>query len=98
MSQSRQPFQPMVISSSPVQRPSGEPVMDRSPQGSNQEKWLEFVSLVEDVLFVRWQNLGNGPADDVERLAMKRIADDLLAIKTHELGWPEPCRSKIHNS
>jgi hypothetical protein len=66
--------------------------MNRGPRASNPEKWLEFVSLMEDVLFVRWQSLGDGPAHDEERLAMKGIADDLLAIKTHELGWPEPNR------
>ena len=90
MTERQRSSQPLASSSNPVQRPCGEPAVGRSPRASNQEKWLEFVTLMEDVLFVRWQNLGDGPAADEERLAMKEIAEDLLTIKTRELGWPEP--------
>jgi hypothetical protein len=26
------------------------------------------------------------------RTAMKMAADDLLAVKIHRLGWPDPCQ------
>jgi len=46
--------------------------------------------LIEEILFLRWQALGAVEGHNDERDAMNLIADDLLAIKIHELGWPDP--------
>jgi hypothetical protein len=54
------------------------------------EKLLRSVLLVEEILFVRWQALGTIEGHNDERNAMKLIADDLLSIKIHKLGWPDP--------
>ena len=57
---------------------------------SQHEKLLHSVLLMEAILFVRWQALGTVEGHKEERDAMKRIADDLLSVKIHELGWPDP--------
>ena len=56
------------------------------------EKLLRSVLLVEEILFLRWQALGTVEGHNEERDAMQLIADDLLSIKIHKLGWPDPCR------
>lgn len=53
------------------------------------EKFL-LVLFIEELLFIRWLALGTAEGHDEERYALKLIADDLLAIKIHELGWPGP--------
>jgi hypothetical protein len=45
--------------------------------------------LVEEVLFLRWQDLGDDPTHNDERTAMKAIANDLWAIKIYKLRWPD---------
>ena len=61
-----------------------------NPVCSSQEKLLRSVLLIEEILFLRWQALGAVEGHNDERDAMNLIADDLLAIKIHELGWPDP--------
>jgi hypothetical protein len=63
-----------------------------NPVYSQHEKLLHSVSLVEEILFLRWQALGTVEGHNEERDAMQLIADDLLSIKIHKLGWPDPCR------
>jgi hypothetical protein len=89
MSEHQQSLQPITIFSSPVRRPSGESSIVKTPPGSHEEKLFQLVSLVEEILFVRWQSLDDDPAHNDERLAMKAIADDLLAVKIHKLGWAD---------
>ena len=96
MSQHQQSLQPIAISSSPAQRLRNEFSIGKSRRGSHEEKLFELVSFVEAILFVRWQSLDDDPAHNDERLAMEAIAHDLLAIKIHKLGWPDP--SRVHNS
>jgi hypothetical protein len=85
-------LQPIVISSSPARRKFGRASIGKTPRGSHEEKLFQLVSFVEDILFLRWQSLDNDPGHNAERLAMEAIADDLLAIKIHKLGWPDPSR------
>ena len=96
MSQHHQSLPPISISSGPAQRMCNEFSIGKSLQESHEEKLFELVSFVEAILFVRWQSLDDDPAHNDERLAMEAIADDLLAIKIHKLGWPDP--SRVHNS
>ena len=96
MSERQQSLQPIAISSSLAQRLCSEFSIGKNRRGSHEEKLFELVSFVEEILFVRWQSLDDDPAYNNERLAMEAIADDLLAVKIHKLGWPEP--SRVHNS
>jgi hypothetical protein len=87
-----QSLQPIAVSSSPARRPScGSSIAER-PRGSHAEKLLQIVSFVEEILFVRWQSLDDDPTHKDERLAMEAIADDLMVVKIHKLGWPDPSR------
>lgn len=63
-----------------------------NPVYSQYENLLHSVSFMEEILFVRWQALGAAEENNEERDAMKLIAQDLLSIKIHKLGWPNPCR------
>jgi hypothetical protein len=92
MSQHQQSLQPMAISSSLARRLSSEFSIGKNRRGSHEEKLFQLVSLVEAILFTRWQNLDDDPAHSAERLAMEAIANDLLAIKIHKLGWPDLSR------
>jgi hypothetical protein len=73
-----------------VRSPFRERYDGRTTRGSDQEKLLRLVSFLEEVLFVRWQKLDDDTAHNDERIAMKAIADNLLAIKICKLGWPDP--------
>jgi len=64
-----------------------------NPVYSQHERLLHSVSLVEEILFLRWQALGTVEGHNEERDAMQLIADDLLSIKIHKLGWTDPRRS-----
>jgi hypothetical protein len=96
MSQREQSLQPIAISSCLAQGLSNEFSIDKNRRGSHEERLFDLVSFVEAILFVRWQSLDDDPAHNDERLAMEAIADDLLAVKIHKLGWPDP--SRVHNS
>jgi hypothetical protein len=62
---------------------------------SQHENLLQSVSFVEEILFLRWQALETVEGNNEERDAMQLIAEDLLSIKVHKLGWPDPRRSSI---
>jgi hypothetical protein len=63
-----------------------------NPVYSKHEQLLHSVSFMEEILFLRWQALGTAEGNNEERDAMKLIAEDLLSIKIHKLGCPNPCR------
>jgi hypothetical protein len=53
------------------------------------EKLSDLVHAAEGALFVRWQELRENEGLE-ERVSMQAAADNLLAIKIHRLGWPNP--------
>jgi hypothetical protein len=53
------------------------------------EKLSDLVHASEGALFVRWQELRENEGLE-ERASMQAAADNLLAIKIHKLGWPNP--------
>lgn len=53
------------------------------------EKLSDLVHAAESALFVRWQELCENDSPE-ERASMQAAADNLLAIKIHKLGWPNP--------
>ena len=72
----------------PAQAPSWKVAYEKIVWESDAAKLLILVHATEDALFLRWQELCNGPTDKPERAAMSAAAADLLAIKLHKLGWP----------
>jgi hypothetical protein len=46
------------------------------------------VHLIEEALFLRWQELAGDPNHHNERNEMKRASANLLRVKTQRLGWP----------
>jgi hypothetical protein len=77
--------------------PEGQKFLQSDSSSSNpvyspHEKLLHAVSFMEKILFLRWQALGTAEGNNEGRDAMKLIAEDLLSIKIHKLGWPNPCR------
>jgi hypothetical protein len=72
--------------------PSWNTAYEKTMWESDAEKLLALIHAAEGELFERWQELGDDPAHTRERAAMKIAADDLLAIKIHRLGWPDPCQ------
>ena len=55
---------------------------------SDQQKLTELVQAAEHAIVLRLQELRFSPDHREERAELKRAAADLLAIKTHKLGWP----------
>jgi hypothetical protein len=55
---------------------------------SDQQKLTALVHAAEYANVLRLQELENSTDHHEERAEMKRAAADLLAIKTHKLGWP----------
>jgi hypothetical protein len=82
-------LQPSSAATNPARVPSWEHLSDKSASEAGEEGLLQLVSLVEEVLFLRWQDLGDDPAHNDERTAMKAIANDLWAIKIYKLRWPD---------
>jgi hypothetical protein len=59
---------------------------------SDTKKLLTEIHATEEALYFRWQEIGDDLDHAPERAAMQAAAEDLLAIKIHRLGWPDPCR------
>ena len=55
---------------------------------SDEQKLTELVHAAEFAIVLRLQELENSTDNQEERAEMKRVAEDLLAIKTYKLGWP----------
>jgi hypothetical protein len=49
-----------------------------------------LVQAAEYAIVLRLQELENSTDHHEERVEMERAAADLLVIKTHKLGWPDP--------
>jgi hypothetical protein len=80
---------PSSAATNPARGPSREPLSDKSAAEAGEEGLLQLVLLVEEVLFLRWQDLGDDPTHNDECIAMKAIANDLWAIKICKLRWPD---------
>jgi TRAP-type uncharacterized transport system substrate-binding protein len=50
----------------------------------------QLVYQIEEAIYQRFQELARGPSNAAEIQALKAAADNLLAIKVHKLGWPDP--------
>ena len=92
MSETQPSVQPSSIPPNSTEIPSWKTAYEKTMWELDKEKLLALIHAAEGELFERWQELGDGPAHTRERAAMKIAADDLLAIKIHRLGWPDPCQ------
>jgi len=54
----------------------------------DQAKLLKLVYATEEALFLRWQELHLSHEHEQELHKMALVCEDLLRIKTDELGWP----------
>jgi len=86
-----QSFQPTAAPSKAVEYTPWKTAYDRAVWELNTEMLLTAIHATEAALFDRWQELGNEPGHEAERDEMKAASADLLAIKIHKLGWPDPC-------
>jgi hypothetical protein len=83
----------LQVSSVPsVGIPSWKTAYEKTMWELDKEKLLALIHAAEGELLERWQELGDSTTHTRERTAMKIAADDLLAIKIHKLGWPDPCQ------
>ena len=83
----------LQVSSAPsVEIPSWKIAYDKTIWELDKGRLLALIHAAEGDLFERWQKLRDSPAHMRERAAMKMAAEDLLAIKIHRLGWPDPCQ------
>ena len=92
MSENEPSLQPSSVPFYSAEIPSWRATYERTMWELDKEK-LALIHAAEGELLERWQELGDSPAHTRrERAAMKIAADDLLAIKIHRLGWPDPCQ------
>jgi hypothetical protein len=80
---------PSSAATNPAGGLSRQHLSDQSTAEAGEEGLRQLVLLVEEVLFLRWQDLGDDPTHNDERAAMKAVANDLWAIKIYKLGWPD---------
>jgi hypothetical protein len=81
-----------VPAKSPAKISSWKTIYENTIWELDAKKLLALIHATEAALYLRWQELSNGPENTGERAAMKAAAKELLAIKLHKLGWPDPCR------
>ena len=63
--------------------------LQKALRENDPDKLLQYVHASEIAIFYRWQELGES-IDPGEMASMRAAADNLLAIKTHKLDWPQP--------
>ena len=85
-------LQPSSIPPNSAEIPSWKIAYERTMWELDKERLLALIHAAEGELFERWQELGDSPAHARERAARQIAADDLLAIKSHRRGWPDPCQ------
>jgi hypothetical protein len=91
MSENQQSLPPPFVPRPSVENPSWKGAYEKTRWELDTEKLLTLVHATEAGLFLRWQELEDVSAHGEECAAMEAAAKDLLAIKIHKLGWPDPC-------
>jgi hypothetical protein len=64
---------------------------ERAVWESDTKNLLTEIHATEEALSLRFQEIDDA-SHAKECIEMKAAAEDLLAIKIHRLGWPDPCR------
>jgi hypothetical protein len=73
----------------PIQKPSWQREMEKAMRATDPSTLLPLVHAAEMALVLRCQELGDSPNTIEEREAIRAATDELLAIKTHRLRWPD---------
>jgi hypothetical protein len=92
MSENEQSLQPVFFSAKSVETQSWKAAYEKTRWELDTEKLLTLIHATEAALLSRWQELEDVPAHREERHQMEAASRDLLAIKIHRLGWPDPCQ------
>jgi hypothetical protein len=82
------PFMPAKLDQIPLWKIAYE----KAVWESDTKKLLTEIHSTEEALFHRWQEIADDATHAKERAEMEAASEDLLAIKIHRLGWPDPCR------
>jgi hypothetical protein len=91
MSEHQQSLQPAFVPAKSAEIPSWKTVYEKTIWESDKEELLTLIHATEHALYLRWQELEDGVTHKQERAAMETAARELLAMKIHRLGWPNPC-------
>jgi hypothetical protein len=91
MSENQQSLTLPSVPRKSVENPSWKAAYEKTRWESGTEKLLTLLHATEAALFLRWQELEDVPEHREERDEMESAAKDLLAVKIHKLGWPDPC-------
>jgi hypothetical protein len=91
VSESQPSLQPVFVPPKSREISSWQTEYEKTLWELDEEKLLSLIHATEGALFRRWQELGNDPGHTQERIGMEAAAEDLLALKIHKLGWPNPC-------
>jgi hypothetical protein len=92
MSEHQRSLQSPFVPGKSDQIPLWKSAYERAVRESDAKKLLTEIHATEEALFHRWQEIGDDVAHAKERIEMEAASEDLLAIKIHRLGWPDPCR------
>jgi hypothetical protein len=92
MSEHPQSLLPAFVSPGADALVSWRTVYAKTVWETDNEKLLTLIHATEEALYLRWQELGQGSEETAERAEMEAASRDLLAIKIHKLGWPDPCQ------
>ena len=63
-------------------------VYEAALRNQDVEKLTDHIFQAEGAIFLRQQELAGSSDHHEERKEMEAASEDLLAIKTHKLGWP----------
>jgi hypothetical protein len=91
MSEQQASIQPTLIPEKPEEIPSWKALYEKTIWEADTEKLLTLIHATEAALYLRWQEIDDSAAHQPERAAMEAAAKELLAVKVHKLGWPDPC-------
>jgi hypothetical protein len=92
MSEQEPSLQSSFVPAKSDQIPLWKTAHEKAVWESDTKKLLTEIHATEGALFLRWQEIADDAGYTKERAEMKAAAADLLAIKIHRLGWPDPCR------
>ena len=68
--------------------PSWQDLYQAALAEPDENKLIELLNAIEEVMLLRVQELGCGEPYEEERVAMRRVGEKLLRIKIERLSWP----------
>jgi len=90
VSENQPSLQPVSVPPKSHEISSWQTAYEKTMWELDKEKLLTLIHATEQALIFRWLELTDEPKHKTEREAMDHACNDLLRIKIHKLGWPEP--------